>query len=66
MSGSKCVRIEVAGQVYGSQELKDLATAIVPLRDGALEQNQFQWSVLLSHVIGVLNTVAVEVEKMHG
>ena len=44
--------IEVAGVPYNREESEHLRQRIIDLRNGALEQNSFDWAVTLSHVIG--------------
>ena len=59
-------RLVVADQTYGPTELRDLSGLIVELRDRALANGKMTWAVILSHTIGVLNTLADEIEKEEG
>jgi hypothetical protein len=43
---------------YGPDELRDLAKQLGSLRDAALKATRMDWAVILSHTIGVLNTIA--------
>ncbi len=45
---------EVGGQLYDNETLTEHREQIIHLRDNALLQGDFQWSVILSHTVGIL------------
>lgn len=40
--------------VYSTAEIQSLREEVIELRDGALEQKDFQWAVVLSHVVAAM------------
>lgn len=43
---------------FGPEEVMEHRKLIIELRDGALKQNDFQWAVILSVTVGLLNAFA--------
>lgn len=54
---------EVGGVLYSRSELMWLREELIKLRDQALDKSDMTGSVLLTHTIGVLSTVAKELES---
>lgn len=48
---------------YGPKEVLEHRELIIQLRDEALKQNDFQWSVTLSITVALLHRLAVELEE---
>ena len=44
----------IEGIDYSLEGIEDIRRTVIQLRDSALEQNQFEWSVALSHAIAML------------
>lgn len=52
-------QIEIAGMRYGPEEVADLAEELGTIRDEALKQGAMGWAVILSHTIGLLNSMSI-------
>lgn len=50
--------VEVAGVIYDSAKIREHREKIIVLRDGALEQTDTQWAVILSHNVALLDHFA--------
>lgn len=48
------ITLEVGGEAYTREKALALRQKIIELRDGALDQGDMEWSVILSHEIGLM------------
>lgn len=49
---------------YTAEFIDELRNKAIELRDGALQQAQFDWVIALSHIIAVLAKVVEELKKV--
>jgi hypothetical protein len=54
---------EAGGEIYNKAALEEHRAKIIELRDAALAQADFVWSVILSHNIAILAKLIEEVES---
>lgn len=62
--GLRMKPVEIAGILYGRNEILALRNELIELRDQALNQGDFNWSVKLSHLIGWMHYVAQETNEV--
>lgn len=55
--------IRIGDQTFTVDDVKKHRDTIIELRDGALAQNDFGWSVILSHNIALLANLIDRMEK---
>ncbi len=53
----------IADIEYGPNEVEQIRNAVIELRDEATKQAAFDWSVTLSHTIGLLGALKTELAK---
>lgn len=53
-------QVEINDTLYGPEEVLDHRERLIELRNHALKQNSFEWAVLLSVTIGLLQVLAAE------
>jgi len=55
------VKFHIAGASYGPEEAFELRQELINLRDESLAQNDFEWSVKLSHSIALMFDMGVHI-----